>query len=240
MASMNNSLEAINYTKQAINYFKLAKEKDYALYARGALAIYYVNERLFKNANLLIDSLIINESLNDSLFLSSILLSKCEMLIEQDGDSNEALRIYSNIDTSYYYITDWAYSAYALNRIGATDSADLVMKRAYNHAVDNIDSATVDGINSRIAASRKHYSDAYRLLDNASHVQDSLSRDILHQSASIAQRDFFKEDAQYQALKNHSARQTVKLLTLIFLLIIVVGYLVFSIYKRKMDDVIKD
>lgn len=239
MVSMNNSWEAINYTKQAINYFNLAKELDNVLYERGSLAILYVNDRQFAIATDLIDSLI-NENFRDSLFLSSILLSKCEMLIEQGKASKEALNIYSNIDTSYYYFSDWAYSAYILNSLGVKDSADIVINRAYSHAINNLDSATVDGIYSRINASRGHYSDAYRLLDNASHIQDSLAREILHQSANIAQRDFFKKDAQYQALKNRTSRQKIILLSILCLLIIGIGYLSFQSYRNKKEEIIKD
>ena len=239
MASMNNSLEAINYTKQAIDYFKRANEMDYAQYARGSLAIFYVNERDFEPATLLIDSLI-NESPEDSLFLSSILLSYGELLIEQGGATKEAVRLYSNIDSSYFYITDWAYYAYALNSIGAIDSANRVIRQAYYHAGDIIDSATVDGINSRIVASRKQFSKAYRFLDNASHIQDSLSREILHQSANIAQRDFYKEEAKYQALKSHSSTLAAWFLGITCLLLSIIGGLSFGIYKKRKDVIIKD
>lgn len=239
MNETNNNPEAINYEKKAILNYHLAGAETYEHYAKAALATGLVNNRLYAEAEILIDSLIVLQQ-NQS-FLDHCNLLKAQIILETDRDDiSDAISIYQTADKDLFFITDYAYYAYALDKIGHESMADHYIEEAYLHSKDYADSATVDAFHARIENKRRNFSHAYSLIENASEVQDSLTRLLLQQSISIAQRDFFKEEARNQELQTHNAKQTSLFIVILSVLTVCIIILLSSIRIKKINAIKKE
>lgn len=239
MNETNNNPEAINYEKKAIMNYHLAGAETYEHYAKAALATGLVNNRQYAEAEVLIDSLIVLPQ-NQS-FLDHCNLLKAEIIIETDRDDiSEAIRFYQTADKDLFYLTDYAYYAYALDKVGNKDMANRYIEEAYLHSMDYADSATVDAFYARMENNRSNFKHAYSLMENASEVQDSLTRILLQQSTSIAQRDFFKEEARNQELQTHNAKQTSLFIVILSVLTVCIIILLSSIRIKKINAIKKE
>ena len=239
MNATNNNEEAIRYIQEAIRCYSIAGKDQHKLYELLSLAISYTNDRQYSNGLNLLDSLLLVQ--DDPSYTNQCELLKAEILIEtRCEDYSVPVSIYRNTDKGLFYITDFGYYAYALEMIGLRDSSDYYLKQAYSNSHDEADSATVRVFQARIENNRKNYRLAYDLLDNASSIQDSLTREFLKQSVSVAQRDFFNKEFQYQEQRAQNQKLKYWLITSVLLLILSVcgARVIFQI--RKKDDMLKE
>ena len=198
---------AIQYEKKAINYFQQAGASLYELYGWLSLAIAYSNNKQYDKAIALSDSLFYLSG--TKVLQDSFEQIKAVSIIEsRTRDYLGPVDIYRRVDKQYFHLSDYGYYAYALDMIGQHDSADWYLKKAFELSTNRVDSAAVKVFQARINNHRGNYKLAYQLLDKATMVQDSMVRNTLRQSVSMAQKDFFNKEAQYQKLKAHNAKVT--------------------------------
>lgn len=83
-------------------------------------------------------------------------------------------------------------------------------------------------------------SDAYHLLNHATMVQDSLTRELLCESVSAAQRDFFREEARLKEARFVEIKRRALLIGIIGLLVVIIIISLFALRSRKNDSALKE
>lgn len=214
----NNNQEAIKYAERAISFFKQANAKPYQVFAEYSLAISYINNKKYEKADSLLTA--IQEKSDNQSLLFQCKIRKASILIIKGKDINTAIDYYRETPRCYYDILDYSYLALAFEQLGLKDSSDLWMSKGYLKCQDWTDSATLDYMKSKIALRRRQFEDAYYLANNALNAQDSLTRILLQQSISGAQRDFFKADVARQQLELITAKKKKTLGGIISILIL--------------------
>lgn len=236
----NNTSEAINYEKKAISFFKRDSTlRLHELFGYQSLAIDYSNDRQYERAISLLDSLIqlpLPESFRDRC-----LLVKAEALIEQGNkDYSRQLNIYRSVNPELLSLLDIGYYALVLNNIGMTNSSDYYISKAYLYAQDKVDTAMVKVFRARIENARGNSHQAYSFLSEAVDVQDSLTRAILRQSVSVAQRNYYDKEAQYQELQVNNAHIKIWLICCLCFVIVLVCLGFIRSHVQRKDIIIKE
>jgi len=234
-----NIAQAIQYEKKAIESFRAGGETLYELYGWLSLAIAYSNDKQYDKAITIADSLL---HLTDARVLQDGFEQvKAEALIESGKcDYTIPVDIYKRTNKDYFHPNDFGYYAYALDKLGLRDSADVYLEKAFTTSANHLDSAGVKIFQSRIEHNREHFQKAFLFLNEAVVVQDSLTRALLQQSVSVAQKDYYNKEAQYQELLAHNARLNTLLIGLVSTLIIIIGLFLVILQKRKSDALLKE
>ena len=234
----SNNLTAIAYDISAISAFNKANKPSHKDYATLSLAIDYVNGRDFHKATHIIDSLEL--ACSDSNLVYQLMLLKAEILLENNGDANESIRIYRETPHGYISYMDKAYWAVAYENIGQRDSSDRMIQGSYSMAKSKTDSATIAYMHSHIELARGNYFDAYNLVNNAALVQDSLTRVRLDQSMDSILREYYKSETALQLQKNRQMRERLFLTGIVSFLLILLLWFLFLLNSRKKDAQIKE
>lgn len=234
----SNNLTAIAYDISAISAFNKANKPSHKDYATLSLAIDYVNGRDFHKATHIIDSLEL--ACKDSNLVYQLMLLKAEILLENNGDANESIRIYRETPHGYISYMDKAYWAVAYENIGQRDSSDRMIQGSYSMAKSKTDSATIAYMHSHIEFARGNYFDAYNLVNNAALVQDSLTRVRLDQSMDSILREYYKSETALQLQKNRQMRDRLFLTGIVSFLLILLLWFLFLLNSRKKDAQIKE
>ena len=234
----SNNLTAIAYDISAISAFNKANKPSHKDYATLSLAIDYVNGRDFHKATHIIDSLEL--ACSDSNLVYQLMLLKAEILLENNGDANESIRIYRETPHGYISYMDKAYWAVAYENIGQRDSSDRMIQGSYSMAKSKTDSATIAYMHSHIELARGNYFDAYNLVNNAALVQDSLTRVRLDQSMDSILREYYKSETALQLQKNRQMRDRLFLTGIVSFLLILLLWFLFLLNSRKKDAQIKE
>lgn len=239
MNATKNLTQAIEYDEKAIESFQKGEETLYEQYGWLTLAIDCSNDKQFSRAISIADSLY--TIINSDILKDGFEQVKAEALIESGNcDFHIPVDIYKRANKYYFTPTDYGYYAYALDRINLRDSADLYIQKALSTSYNHIDSAGVKVFQARIENNRAHYKNAYQLLSDAVDVQDSLTRELLRQSVSVAQKDYFNKEAQYQALRAKTAKLHVFIISLASILAFAIFLFCIILRQRKKDSLIKD
>ena len=234
----SNNLTAIAYDISAISAFNKANKPSHKDYATLSLAIDYVNGRDFHKATHIIDSLEL--ACSDSNLVYQLMLLKAEILLENNGDANESIRIYRETPHGYISYMDKAYWAVAYENIGQRDSSDRMIQGSYSMAKSKTDSATIAYMHSHIELARGNYFDAYNLVNNAALVQDSLTRVRLDQSMDSILREYYKSETALQLQKNRQMRDRLFPTGIVSFLLILLLWFLFLLNSRKKDAQIKE
>lgn len=234
----NNNPEAISCQRRAISFFERAGKPSYKSFAEVDLAIHYTNNKDYHLADSLFSA--IRSYYDNPQLIRHCNLRQAGILVETEKDSEEALSLYREVPRAYYSFIDCIYLALAHERINHKDSADFWMSEGYSLAKNQFDSATIDYSRSRLELRRHHYQQAFRLVDHASSIQDSLTRVLLCQSVSAAQRDYFKSETSLRDEKIQSMR--LKAIFGLVVGIFVVSVLLMILYwvSRKKDRLLKE
>ena len=234
----NNNPEAITCEKRAVSHFKRAGKDIYEAFPEVNLAIHYTNNKdygiadsLFSDIRRNSDNPIINRHCN---------LRLAGILVETNKDPEAALSLYRKVPQANYGFIDCAYLALVHERMNHKDSADFWMLEGYSLAKNQSDSATIDYTRSRLELMRGHYQQAFRLVDYASSIQDSLTRVLLCQSVSAAQRDFYKSETNLRDEKIQSMRLKSIFGLVVGILIVLLLLMLFYLVSRKKDRVLKE
>lgn len=239
MNETNNNTQALVYDKIAIKNFNISEKRMYELYQWLAFAINCANDRQYDKAISVADSLI--PIIDSQILQGRFELVKAEALVESvQNDYSVPINIYRSVDKDLFYLTDFCYLALALEKTGQRDSSDRYLQMAFSLSNDNIDSTVVQIFQARIENNRKHFEKSYNLLSEAVEVQDSLTRDLLGQSVSVAQKEFFNKEAQYQEIKAKNARITTCLISATLIFVFLLGLLWMSLQKKEKDALLKE
>ena len=234
----NNNPAAIECQRKAVRCFELAEKDSYKSFAETDLAIYYTNNRDFEKADSLFNY--IRHTYDNPVLTRYCDLCQAGITVELNRNPEEAISLYRGVQKSFYGILNYAYLALAYERLQHRDSADFWLAEGYRFAKNQADSATLDYPRSHLESMRGHYQYAFHLVDHAATVQDSLTRVLLEQSVSAAQRDYYKTATLLQEEKIHSMRQKVVFGSLLSLLLISLSIMTIVIVFRKKDRQLQD
>lgn len=239
MNKTNNLTQAIVYDEIALDNFKRGELTTYELYEWLSLAIDCSNDKQYSRAIHVSDTLL-------SVTTSPVLRGCFQLVIAgalvESGENqySEAIDLYRTIDDDLFELSDYGYFAYALDQVGKRDSSDLYISRALSRANNRIDSAMVNVFQARISSNRNNFKQAYLLLSDAVDVQDSLTRHLLRQSVSVAQKEYFLKEAKYQELRAQNARINTLLICLAFTVLFLIGLFWVILRKRSQDSLLKE
>lgn len=234
----NNNPEAILSARRAVAYFDKAEAWNYKAYAELTLAISYSNNNDYSLA----DSLLmhIHANYNDQNLVDHCNIQHAGILVKTQSNPDSALFYYRAAPKRIFERLDFARYAIAQERTQNKDSADYWIAKAYSLCRNRADSATIDFARSRIEYRRGHYERAFDLVNSATYVQDSVTRVLLRQSVSCAQRDNYKNETVLQNERMKSMRNLWILTGIIGLLVLVLVSNVFIGITKRKDSVLKD
>lgn len=229
----NNYAGAKECRKQAIECFKLADKELYKAYAELDLSSDYINNQEYGKADSILN--LIRD------YNNPVLINFCntyQAIIESETNANPeiVLALYKGTSEDYYNLLDYGYLASAFEALSQPDSADYYFSRGYDACCSQVDSASLDYLRSKLELSRGHTKSAFFLMDHATTVQDSLTRVLLQQSVSVAQRDYFKSKSLLREEKIRAMHQRVlfgTILSLLFLLYLVMAGISWSRKKER-------
>lgn len=237
-SSTNNFPAAIECRKKAVRNFELSYEESYLDYAVYSLAVEYSLNGDYDMALKTIQQLIERTKIKGIIHRGKLL--EASMLVESKKNLDLALDIYRSVPDNYLSFMDGGYKAVAYEGTGQKDSSDVWLNWAMSMAHNEADSASIDYIKSQILFKRGDYREAVLLLDHATSVQDSLTRVILQESVSGAQRDFFKEDALRQEEKAARSRIWIMIILLVAFLLFASGYAFFRLKSAQKEQHLKE
>lgn len=195
----NNNPSAIESMQKAVCQFEADPGLTlYARYARVSLAICYINNKDYDLALEELNTLQKAGVAEDSNLSEICAVLKGVVLVDSDKELKEAVKAFESSQNNKLGINETGLLAVAYEKTGNSKSADEQLLNAYSRCRNQADSATVDYMHAEILHNRGNDAEAYRLTRKASFVQDSLTRVLLQQSVSNAQRDYYKAEAQMQ------------------------------------------
>lgn len=220
---------------EAISHFKHLDNPDYAAYAELGLAIIYFNGHNFSKAIQQLESVLAynNDNIND--YYSKL---KASIMIQTGDDPYAAVRLFQSSPNTLFDLKDYCLYAIAMERIWQRDSADMLMSKAYALCNCLEDSVSVDFMYADILHQRGEDNKAYLMTRKAAIIQDSLTRVLLQQSVSNAQRDYYKAESQLQEEHAGRLRDRNRLGTATVLLTLaLLSGLTLSYRKRKEQEI---
>ena len=217
---------------EAIKHFKYLDNQNYAAFAELGLANIYINSQNFSSAEQQLESV---HNYNNDYLNGYCSIDKAIIQIEKYKNPAEAIRLFRLSRKELFDLHDYSYYALAMERVGQRDSADLLFSKAYALCKRPEDSVAVDFMYANIMHSRGNDSEAYQLTRNAAFVQDSLTRVLLQQSVSNAQRDYYKAESQLQEERAVRLRERNRYGTATVLLASVL-LLALTLYYRKRKE----
>ena len=223
----NNNPAAIDDRRRAIEAFSHNNDSLYVKYARCSLAMDLMNDGQYEEARDLF-----LEFFQDPIEVIKANSELCyaQTCVELEDSVYRAIELYRNIPLHYYTFLHFGHRSQAFLIAGQLDSAEYWISRGYSIARNSEERATLDYLQARIdSASNKPFL-AYSHVKKAAQVQDSLTRVLLNQSLSIAQRDYYRHEADIQnmKLKRHRASTFYWAVIAFFIVIIV-----FMLFREK-------
>lgn len=232
-SNTRNGEEAIRHHQKAVAAFDKIHATVYLSYAELALALEYFNNKQYKQTDSLLH--LIKEKNTNPSILYRCNLYFGDVLIARDSLVETAIELYRQTPLKYYTPFDFANRALVFEKTGKKDSADFWLSYGYNRCHNHVDSASLDYARSQIAMNRGQYKEAFYLVKESMTVQDSLTRVLLQQSVSGAQRDYYKSEALRQEEQLRNAKREKVLGWVIVLLLVLAGSSWFIILFRKKD-----
>lgn len=230
---MGNIPASIESHQKAVDSFEAVSNKSYLHYATLGLAIDYVNNKNLPEARQLINQL-------EAISSDTNLLYQCRQIeaniLAQEGKTpSRVIQLYDSIPEFYLDVIDYGHKAISFQKLEKRDSADFWFQKGYLRADNEAKRATLDFMKSKVEAMRKNYPSAYQMVNHAAHVQDSMTRIRLQESASSAQRNYYSQELQIQQQRAQAktARYKLNITLLIFIILIVISYFVLSARKRE-------
>ncbi len=229
----NNYSASVESLMRSVECFRLCNEPLYLDYAKVSLATAFLNNHSFNSAISTINE--IRDSCDVPDILSYCSNIEAAVLSEEGKTPERIVSLYRNESDITMDMTDHLYLAKALDDCGEKNLCDEHLENGYTLAKDEADSATVDYVRSKILFKRGRLPEAFCLLDNATSVQDSLTRLILKESVSSAQRDYFREvsDKEKKLAKSLRIRAV---LYLVIALLLIVGISLFGRLQSKRHE----
>lgn len=240
----NNFSEAIKHNKKAITYFADNKDSLYALYTTYSLAVNYMNNASGYLKNNDLDSCLyylshVMASNNESLHKYSKLYYARALILKRDS-LQKAIDYYRTVPKNYFSIHDYGYYALAHAFLGQIDSAQKWITIGERTAQSQAQLATLNSLSFRIDSLKGNYKGALHKVRGVMATQDSVTRILLQQSLSVAQKDYFQHEATIQK-GNLQKQRMVFTFSCIILILLFIGLSLFiQIRRREKENVLKE
>lgn len=229
----NNNEEAIRHMKEAVHFFSQAGQTRYTAFAEMSLATHLANAKEYPNALQLIHS--VRGQYSDPVLQDYCNLREASILVKLDTLPSKALSLFRKVPLPRFGIMDYSYYALAYEMVQKKDSSQYWIAEGYSHCKDQADSASLDYMRSRIELRRNNYKEAFQLIDHATSIQDSLTRILLRQSISAAQRDYYKSETLLQEEKVRGLNQRY-VFTILFAFLALLLLIILSVYNAQKKD----
>lgn len=241
----NNNKEAITYKKAAISCFEKNKDSLFAQYAIYSLAVEFLNNSEGYLNNRDIDSCLLYARHLLSCTTSESLRHYTNLLYAQahviKGDSlRQAIDIFSNSPRLYFSIRDYGYCAYAFAKIGLLDSAQKWRDAAYGIAQTSTQKAVLNSMLFRIDSLEGNYLEALRKTTSAMAIQDSVTRVLLQQSLSVAQKNYFQQESSLRKIQMKRQRLVSFTVFLLLIILCLILFMLLSNEKKKQEAQLKE
>lgn len=224
----NNIPEATKYCQKAINAFSMnSSDSLYLHYAQYSLSVDLMEEGLYEQSRSILSGLWHNA---DSALRAYCNLCYAQSLVMSRDSTLKARELYHNTPFSYYDVLDYAYYALTFLDSGNCDSATFWIERSHLLARSNEERATLYYLQAEIDSACGLPYEALRHIRTAANVQDSLTRVLLTQSLSIAQRDYYRQEADIQNLRVKRQKALMAVWSIVGALI---ALLTFLFFKQK-------
>ncbi len=232
----NNNSMAIECHKNAVHHFKSLENLDYAAYAELGLAYSYINNQDYDNAEKTLDC--VREEYNNDYLNTLCRLKGAIINVEKKQNLSEAIEVFRSTPKTLFEKQEYGYYALALESLNLCDSTDKQIAKAYGLCRSQADTATIYFMHAKILYLRGNDDEAYRLTRKAAFVQDSLTRVLLQQSVSNAQRDYYKAESQLQEERAERLRERNRLgIVATLLALALLSGITISYRKRKEQEI---
>lgn len=235
-----NFIEAKKNNKQALSCFINNSDSIYAQSITYSLAVNYLNNTGVHYNTEDLDScqyhlkdLLTNNS-NPTLQAYSRVLYACTLVSK--GDSlQKAINLFRSVPLSTLDYQDLAYFALAFAKNGQLDSAQQWTNAAFASAHTPSQKAVLNSLLYRVDSLEGRYSEALRKVTNAMAVQDSVTRVLLQQSLSVAQKNYYQSENALQRSRIKQQRLLFSAIGVILLLLFL-SLLLFLQNRGRMRD----
>lgn len=226
------------YLQKALDAFVANNDTIYAEAARYSLGVVLVNMHKYDEArNILIPI--------RARCGKPSLIADCNILLAHTyvakGDSMAlAVSLYRDNLAKIRWAQDYAFYACALAQTGQKDSVDYWFSKAYQTASSQEEIVAIDYLRAYLDRLDGNFEPAYFRVQKAAKVLDSLTRVLLQQSLTKAQRSYYEQEALLQ--EGIVKRQKALLLSavIIALLVLLTAILLFYYYRQKQEAVLKE
>ena len=233
----NNYPGAIECRKQAIEYFSNTDKELYKAYAELDLSTDYINNQEYEKANSLLNRI---REYNIPTLNTFCNTYQASILAETDKDPYKVISLYKSSPEDCYSLLDYGYLAKAFEAIALPDSTDCWFSKGYAASRNQADSAAIDYLRSKVELFRGHHQAAFLLIDHATTIQDSLTRVLLQQSVSAAQRDYYKSETLRREEKIRAMRQRFLLGSIAGLFVLLYLAMVSVSLSRKKERLLQE
>lgn len=233
----NNAIAATDYHLKAIDAFSENKDSIYVRYAMYSLAVDLMEDGKYDESRGILKQLI---SDSDDILKWNSSLCYAQTCVELEDSIYRALNLYKEIPIYYYRYLDFGYRSMAHLLVGQLDSANFWMIQGLSVVQTPEEKATLEFVQADIERASNRPELAFGHLKRAAFVQDSLTRDLLHQSLSIAQRDYYRHEVSLQSLILKRQKTTMLLSVIVVALLFIIAFLFFREWQRKKESDLKD
>ena len=233
-----NFVEAKKHIKNAIDVFEKNNDTIYADYAKYALAINYINEKQMDSSGAILNNLRYNKRIPSLKYSASIYYANT--LVSRGDSLDEAIKIYRRIPRKYFSLSHYGYYANAFAKLSQLDSARKWMDEGYKHAKTRADSAKLHSFVYNIDLLEGHPIVALNKISEAMAVQDSSTRQVLLQSLSIAQKNYYQHEASIQEDRAQKNKVLLALGSIIFLLVLLCALLLLTKRHKEQESLLKE
>lgn len=234
----NNFLSSSSCLQEAVYQFRYLDNPAYALYAELGLVVSHINNQNYEKAEQILEQ-VEHEDVPQAI-QSLCMLQRANIIVESKGAPEDAINLYKRIPASYMSSLSFGRYALAFESIGQRDSADCRFADAYSLCRDQADSATIDFLHAKAQHLRGNDQYAYLTTRKAAFVQDSLTRVLLQQSVSNAQRDYYKAELQLQEERAERLRERNRLGIVVTLLALALLSGTTISYRKRKEQEIKE
>ena len=233
-----NMEEAKRHIKIAIGSFEKNLDTVYAESAKYSLAINYINENQMDSSRSLFNELRYSGRIPSLKYYASIYYANT--LVSQGDSLNEALAIYRRIPKKYFGPAHYGFYAKAFAMTSQLDSARKWMIEGYKAARTKADSAKLHSFVYPIDLMEGHPQIALDKVIEAMAVQDSYTRQVLLQSLSVAQMDYYQQEASIQKARAERRLVMIILGSIIFLLVLLISFLFLTKRQKEKESLLKE
>ncbi len=224
------------YTREgAENYLKAGKVLNHR-YALSNLASVYISEGRHDESVALWDSLrrvVMSESPIDSALIDYIDDASMQMLIN-DGRYNDVRLIFNRLENKNYSeesLDNTIIKSYLYHNSGKSDNAAVALSNALGMTIDDKEHIRVLYVSYRQALADEDYRKAVLLCDTILFLQSELVYELLSESVTGVQRDYYSAEAIIKEQKNKSL---FNLLIVVITAAVVAMALLLIVYRLKM------